>query len=272
MFTLTGFADEISQELDEQLDVLEQLGIEYLEFRAVWGKGVLDLDDQEIARFKRELDARGIKVSAIGSPIGKIQVDAPLEPHLEKFERAMDLAELFGTPYVRMFSFFVPEGEADAYRTLVMDRLARLVEAAENRPITLLHENERRIYGDIPRRCKDILETFNTPKLRMTFDPANFVMEDVHPYTDGWAMLDKYVDYMHIKDGIISEKRIVPAGEGDGEVFEILSALKARDYDGFLSLEPHLRFAGSFKGYSGPENFEIATKALRKVIDRVEQG
>ena len=198
MFRLSGFADEISPDLTVQLDVLEELNIQHLELRGVWGKNVLALSDQEVHTLKTELDSRGVKVSAIGSPIGKIKIDDPFEAHLADFRRAIALAEYLETPYIRIFSFFVPEGQADACRPKVLERMRALVKEAEGHPVTLLHENERHIYGDIPRRCHDILATLASPQLRMTFDPANFVMCGVRPFAEGYRMLQDHVDYVHI--------------------------------------------------------------------------
>jgi sugar phosphate isomerase/epimerase len=269
MFVLSGFADEISPDLDVQLDVLAKLGLKHLELRGVWGKNVLALNDDEAQTIKRELDKRGVKVSAIGSPIGKIKIDDPFEPHLKAFHRALELAERFQSQYIRLFSFFVPEGQADAYRSQVMERLGALLEAARERPVTLLHENERYIYGDIPRRCRDIHDTFASPQLRMTFDPANFIMCGVRPFTEGYELLKDYIEYVHVKDGLMAEQRVVPAGQGDGQVRELLSALKARGFDGYLSLEPHLSSAGPFSGFSGPELFGVAVKALRTLLTEI---
>lgn len=269
MFVLSGFADEISPELDEQLDVLQSLDIKYLELRGVWGKGVLALSDEETRTIRDALKARGMGVSAIGSPIGKIRIDDPFPPHLDDFRRALDLAEFFGTQYIRMFSFFVPEGQAEEYRSQVMDRLAALLEEAKGRPVTLLHENESRIYGDVPSRCRDILETMDSPQLRMTFDPSNFVMQNVHPFTDAYPLVKDYIVYMHIKDGDMATKRVVPAGEGDGQVREVLAALHERGFEGFASLEPHLAHAGEFAGFSGPDRFGKAAEALRAVLREI---
>ncbi len=266
MFTLSGFADEISADLNEQLDVLEKLGIGYLEFRGVWNTGVLDLTDEQVRDAKKALDGRGIKVSAIGSPIGKIKIDDPFEPHLRAFARAVMLAEYFETPYIRLFSFFVPEGEAEAHRDEVMRRMEALLEAAMGHPVTLLHENERHIYGDIPSRCADLMKTFDTPRLRFTFDPANFVLCGVHPFTDGWDLLKDYTVYLHIKDALMGPGQVVPAGQGDGELRPLMNALVASGYDGFASLEPHLSMAGDFRGFSGPELFGVAAEAFRKLM------
>ncbi|MBM3189795.1 MAG: sugar phosphate isomerase/epimerase [Chloroflexi bacterium] len=270
MFTLSGFADEISDDLDVQLDVLGKLEIRFLEFRGVWGKNVLALTDEEVARVREALRRRGVGVSAIGSPIGKIKIDDPFEPHLEAFRRALRLAKYFDSPYIRLFSFFVPEGQADAYRPQVMERMRALLDEAQGHDVVLLHENERHIYGDTPERCLDILKTMASPQMRMTFDPHNFLQCGVRrPYEEAYALLKEHVAYMHIKDAIAAEGRTVPAGQGDGQIPEILRDLTARGYDGFASLEPHLSSGGPFRGYSGPELFETAARALRAVMASV---
>ncbi len=269
MFVLSGFADEIAPDLAVQLDVLEQLGIRHLELRGVWDKNVLALSDDEVTTIKDALDRRGIGVSAIGSPIGKIRIDEPFEPHLAAFHRALALAERFESPYIRIFSFFVPEGEAEAHRDEVMRRLRALLGAAQGRPVTLLHENERHIYGDVPSRCRDIHETLASPQLRMTFDPANFVLCGVRPFAEAYPLVSEYISYVHVKDGLLADRRVVPAGQGDGEVRELLAALQQRGYNGFLSLEPHLAQGGEFSGFSGPALFGVAAQALRGLLDEI---
>jgi len=269
MFTLSGFADEIDPEFDTQLATLNKLNIHYLELRGAWGKGVLAFDAAELARIKSSLAKNAIRVSAIGSPIGKIKIDEPFEPHMQAFLHALDLAAYLDCPYIRMFSFFVPEGEAERHRPEVMGRLRALVEAVKGRPVMLLHENERHIYGDTPERCLDILETIGSPQLRLTFDPANFVMCGVQPYSRAYPLVKDYIEYMHIKDGLMAEQRVVPAGEGDGQVREVLAALHEEGYAGFLSLEPHLAMAGEFSGFSGPDRFATATQALRGLIREI---
>jgi sugar phosphate isomerase/epimerase len=270
MLTLSGFADEIASDLNLQLEVVSRLGIGYIELRGVWDKNVLALSDDEVKQIKDALGNHGIQVSAIGSPIGKIKIDDPFEPHQHAFERALELAEFLGAPYVRIFSFFMPEGQADAYRPQVMERMGALLEAAQGRPVVLLHENERHIFGDIPRRCRDLHDTLASPQFRMTFDPANFVLCGVRPFTEGYELLKDQIAYLHIKDALVEGHRIVPAGQGDGQVRELLSALKEDGFQGFASLEPHLQDAGDFRGYSGPELFSTATLALRGLMAELE--
>ncbi|MBC7237459.1 MAG: sugar phosphate isomerase/epimerase [Chloroflexi bacterium] len=270
MFTLSGFADEISPDLETQFQVLKDLGLRYVELRSVWDQNILSIDDAGIAKIQDALQKYDIRVSAIGSPIGKIKIDDPFEPHLRAFRRALELAERLGCRYIRLFSFYVPEGEADAYRGQVMERMRALLEEARGHDVVLLHENERHIYGDIPRRCRDLLQTLDSPQLRMTFDPANFIMCGVRPYSEAYPLVQEYVEYLHIKDGLLDDKRIVPAGQGDGEIRPLLRDLNARGWKGFLSLEPHLSQAGEFRGFSGPELFGVAVNALRVVLQELD--
>jgi sugar phosphate isomerase/epimerase len=109
----------------------------------------------------------------------------------------------------------------------------------------------------------------DSPQLRMTFDPANFVICGVQPYSEAWSLLKDDIEYLHIKDAVQEEGRVVPAGEGDGQIKQILSELDARGFEGFLSLEPHLAHAGAFSGFSGPEQFGVAVQALRDLLREI---
>jgi sugar phosphate isomerase/epimerase len=272
VWTLTGFADEISPELDEQLDTLAEESISYMELRSVWNTNVLDLTDDELDRVKSAVAERGIGISSIGSPIGKVPVTDPFGPHLERFRRALHVAEAMRAPYVRVFSFFIPEGqEPDRYRVEVLDRMRAMTREAEDAGVTLLHENEKEIYGDVPSRCVDIIAGVDSPALRAAWDAANFVQCGVaHPYDEGYASLRPYIEYVHVKDALSGSDRVVPAGEGDGQLPELISALRASGFDGFFSLEPHLASAGRYSGFSGPELFSKAAGALRELLRKQE--
>ena len=271
MWPLTGFADEISPDLDEQLATLAAEEMRYLEFRAAWGKTVLKLDDEELGRVREGLGRAGVKVSSIGSPIGKIKVTDAFAPHLEDFRRALRVARLLEAPYIRIFSFFIPAGEDPArHRDAVLERLGALVREAEGSDVTLVHENEKEIYGDIPARCLDILTSIDSPRLRAAWDPANFVQCGVRPHTEGYERLRPFIDYVHVKDALLESGRVVPAGQGDGQLRETVAALRASGFDGFFSLEPHLKSAGTYSGFSGPDLFRTAAGAFKDLLR--EQG
>lgn len=267
MWTLSGFSDEISPDLEEQCALVRKLGMTHLEFRSAWGTNVLDLDGEQVARAKKILDAHGLQVSSIGSPIGKISIDEDFDTHLDRAGHAVDVAHHFGARYIRIFSFFIPDGEdPDDHRDEVLRRMTALARIAEQGDVIFLHENEKHIYGDVPRRCVDILATVGSPNLRAAWDAANFVQVGVSPHTEGFAALRPYLEYVQIKDAQLATGEVVAAGRGDGEVVETIRALRQDGYDGFFSLEPHLSQTHSLGGFSGPDLFTEAWQAFTDLL------
>jgi sugar phosphate isomerase/epimerase len=265
MVKLSGFADEIAPDLQAQLGTLDDLGIRYLELRKVWDKNVLDLTQEELEEIKAELDRRGIGVSAIGSPIGKAPIDADFDEYRSRVQHAIDVAKLMETPYIRMFSFYCNDRKKD--REEVMRRMQAMVDMAAADGVVMLHENEKGIYGEQPEQCLDLHQTVQGDSFGAIFDPANYVQVGVRPFDQAFPLLKPHVVYFHIKDALLDSRNVVPAGKGDGQIRELLSAAKAMGYDGFLSLEPHLKVAGHSSGFSGPELFTTARNALCTILD-----
>jgi sugar phosphate isomerase/epimerase len=271
-FTLTGFADEIADDLDTQLDVLTDLGVEYLDLRSVWGTNVLDLGPDAVDTVERRLDERGIGVSAIGSPIGKVGIGDDFDAHLDRFETALDRAERFGADYIRLFSYWMPEGDDPAvHRDEVVRRMRAKAERAADRGVVLLHENEKDIYGDTPERCRDIVTAVDSPHLRLIFDPANYLEIGVTPYPDALLQVVEFVEFLHVKDAVRGERGAIrPAGEGDGRITDTARAFADRGFSGFASLEPHLAEADEMGGYSGAEAFRTAHAAFCDCLDAAD--
>jgi sugar phosphate isomerase/epimerase len=267
MWTLSGFIDEISDDFSEQCKVAAGLGLRYVEVRSAWGTNILDLDDAELATVRETLAEHGLKVSSIGSPIGKISIDDEFPPHLERMRHAVEVARTLGAPYIRLFSFFIPGGtEPDTWRDEVLSRMSALADVAADADVILVHENEKDIYGDIPRRCLDIVTSVSADHLQLAWDPANFVQVGVRPYAEGYAMLRPHVSYIQIKDAQLADGTVVVAGAGDGEVVETVRALRADGFDGFFSLEPHLGEYTAYGALSGPELFTKSWKAFTDIL------
>ncbi len=268
-FTLSAFGDEIDQDLATQLDVLASENVYHLELRGAWGHNVLELDDNQLRQARDLLRERGFGISAIGSPIGKSELTQPLDFELERLDRAVTAAQALGTRMIRVFSFFIRDGAFEQHRDEVLRRMRVLTERAEAAGMTLVHENEKGIYGDIPERCHEIVATIDSPALRMAFDPANFVQVGVRPMEQGWPLLASLTTHIHIKDARFSGE-VRPAGEGEGEIGKLLAALVDRGYQGFLTLEPHLQIAGPAGGWSGEQGMRTAVGALRRLLDVVQ--
>lgn len=262
-FVLSTFGDEISADLREQLIVLQNLNIRYLDLRGAWNRNVLQFDDNEIVKVGHICKEFDIEISCIGSPIGKSPITSPLEEEISKLTRIFKIAEYVGTRRIRIFSFYPPDIKNnmryDLYVKEATERLARMTDLAEHEGFYLLLENEKEIVGDIPERCYYILHDIDSAHLRFTWDPANFVQVGIGRVTErAWPLLGQYTAYVHIKDAVLVDGTVKAAGEGDGQLMEFLTKLRDRGYRGFLSLEPHLG--------GGLDNTAYATKALRKIL------
>jgi len=265
---LSGFGDEIDPDPRVQCAVLSALGARHIEVRSAWGTNIVDLDDEGLDALATTVRDAGMGVSAIASPIGKSELSEPVEFELGRLDRALRAADVLGSRYIRLFSFWCHEPDAAARgRDEIMSRLGSWAERAERAGVTLVHENEKHIYGDVPERVLDIVQTVDSPALRLAWDNANYVQVGVRPVTDGWAQLAPYIEYLQVKDARLADGEVVPAGEGDGELRETIANLRDAGFSGFASLEPHLADVTSTGGFSGAAAFGRAARAFRSLTD-----
>jgi sugar phosphate isomerase/epimerase len=270
-FTISAFGDEIAADPAQQLDVLRELRVGFLELRGAWGTNVLHMDDAQVATIRRLCAERNMAVSCIGSPIGKSPLTDPIEKEAMNLRRIFQIAEVVGTHYIRVFSFYPPDtstnAEYDQYVGEAASRLAHLAAIAQREGFTLLLENEKEIVGDTLARCHALVSGVDSPHLRFLWDPANFVqVSEARPTDEGWSLLGVYVSYVHIKDAVLDDGSIRPAGEGDGQVDALLRQLRDAGYQGVLALEPHLDVAGHSGGFSGADGMRRAVRALRGLM------
>lgn len=268
---LSAFADEHSRDLAGQIAALQAHGIGCIEPRLVGGKNLADFTQSEVKAVKKQLDEGGIRVSAIGSPLGKINLADDFEAHMEQAKRVFDTANILETDRVRMFSFYLHEGKNRAEcRGEVLEKLGVLLDLADTFGVRLCHENEAKIYGEDPEHCLDLLEYFSG-KLRCVFDMGNFVLDGCQPWPHGYDLLKNYIEYFHIKDSMAAGA-IVPAGCGEAHIRDILHAYKKEfDRDVLLSIEPHLQTFDGLnklvgKGFENPYQFENAQAAFAEAV------
>ena len=266
--TPVGYKKKISPEPSQQLDALEANGIRYIELRGAWNTNVMKFSPAQRDELRRIFTDRGFGVSCIGSPIGKTRIDESEAEHFDNYQRSVEIAEFFGARYIRIFSFYGPQGRNVAeYRGDVVKRLTRQVEYLEGHDVTLVLENEKDLFGAFPERCVYLHAAIASPKLIAAYDPANFVnMNVADVYHTCWLPMRPYVKYFHIKDFRYGDtEHAVPAGSGDGAIPPMLRDAAADGYDGFLALEPHLAKAEHSTGQTGPELFKVAADALKKI-------
>jgi sugar phosphate isomerase/epimerase len=274
MFTLSAFADEISPDPQEQVDVLASCGVRHIELRSILKTNVLDLSELQVQELKALLDRHGFKLSAIGSPIGKVKIDQPFEPHLQRFRRAIELCQVFGTPSIRIFSYYPPGDAADwnavaeSWQKEVFARMQQKADLAEQANLRLLHENEHRIFGDSPERVAALFAAVSSPSLRAVYDAANYVFCGYDPWRS-WELTRDETAHFHAKDWVAGEQHGCPVGQGQGRWPEVLADAQARGYRGFATLEPHLLGGGPTGGVTGPDLFPQAVAALKGILDRI---
>lgn len=283
---ISGFADEISSEFNKQLSTVTSLGMNYISLRTADGKSVADYTPEEVEKdLLPRLKAAGVGVSSLGSPIGKIAVEDEnaYQDQLEKLERLCRICKLLNCRYIRIFSFFIPEGkDPEQYRDMVINKLKAFEAIARRHDVVLIHENEKEIYGDVADRCLTLLKTVDSPYLRAAFDFANFVQCGEDPVR-AWELLHEYVDYIHIKDAVSGSNENVVCGTGEGHIPELLRrAIKEEGYQGFLTLEPHLVLFDSLqlleqkaatdvirenKAKDGADGYRMQYDALQSILD-----
>ena len=208
-----------------------------------------NLSVEQAKEMKKEIDREGMKVASIGSGYGKINIKEDFAPHFEAFKNTVEVAKILEAKYIRVFSFYFSEGDSfEKYRDEVICRVKAMTDYAVSEGLICCHENEKGIYGDTAERCLEILEACGG-NLRAVFDPANFVQCGVDTLK-AYALLEDYIEYFHIKDALYENSDVVPAGEGDGNVEEILRRFDKNKKAVILSLEPHLKvFEGLGKKY-----------------------
>ena len=257
---------------------MKENGVDGLEIRNVDSVNIAEISDSKAKEVRKKLDNACLRVWTIGSPIGKIDIEKDdFTLHTEKFKRTLELADILGAENIRLFSFFTPAENRDSYKDKVIERLGTFFEIAKGSGITLCHENEKGIYGDIPERCLEIHKAL--PEMKAIFDPANYVQCEVDTLK-AWEMIKPYIKYLHIKDAL-ADGSVVPAGKGIGNVKYILDDFKKLGGNS-VTVEPHLTvFAGLkdlekeddksvvgkvYKYATAEEAFSAAVSALREIL------
>lgn len=271
-----AFSDEASADIDGQINALIRNRLQGMEIRNVDGTNVSDITFQKAKEVKNKLDANGLCVWSVGSPVGKINITDDFGKHLDKFRHTLEIAQSLDCHNIRIFSFYTPKRKnPDDYKNEVIDRLGQFCEAAKEYDIVLCHENEKGIFGDTAERCLQIHKAL--PDIKGVFDPANFVQCGVDTLK-AWEMLKDYVYYMHIKDTLPSGF-VVPAGKGAGNVQTIVQSYISLGGKAF-TIEPHLiAFKGlkflerigeknqiSYKYSDSNTAFDVACDSFRKLL------
>lgn len=273
--------DEIAESLDQALRLIKGYHLEWCELRQLWGKNVMSLSSDELARARKLIQKFNLKVSQIGSPIFKY--DLPQMPASrwgirdtfranytdddtdKLLRKAFRLARFLGTNKVRVFSYWRVEDPEKAY-PYVCDRLARAAEMARQNGILLTIENEHECNISTGKELSRILRDINSPYLRGTWDPANAAVQGEIPYPDGYSEVRRLIEHLHVKDlrrhMRTRKTRWAPVGKGLIDWKGQFEALRRDGYRGAISLETHYRKRGATR----IESTRISLEGLLKLL------
>lgn len=255
--------DEISHEFERALDVMREYGVRHAELRSLWGTNVLDLTPAQRERARTALDARGMRVCGIASPIFKCHLypatassgsgplhqasERPLEHQFALLERAIDLCRYFNTKQVRIFAFW---RECEPTEQVFEDLIAALepsVRRAEDAGIVLGLENEHACLLGTGREVAVLLKAIDSPSLRAVWDPGNAYFLGERPYPEGYEAVRDYLCHVHVKDaapGADRKPHWTAVGAGEIDFAGQFRALVQDGYQGMLSLEAHYQPVG----------------------------
>jgi len=283
---LTGFADEAGSAVAEQIRAHKELGWDTIEMRMVGEVNFTNLDDEAYARARDELAAAGMGVSCFGSAIANWArpITGPFEQDVEDLRRAAPRMRELGTGFIRVMSY--PNDDksplpGNQWLKEAARRIGELAKIAEGEGITMVHENCSGYGGQGPREMLQLLEAVGSDAFRMVFDTGNQTAH--HGYENADLAMEYYravrqhVVHVHIKDNLPGEggKPVMCyPGEGRGQVREIVADLVGTGYDGFISIEPHMKgqvhLGDNTGGASGA--FEIYVEYGRRMAALLEDA
>jgi L-ribulose-5-phosphate 3-epimerase len=255
---LAAITDEFTPDLEPALDAMAAVGMTGAELRVVWGKNIVDLTNDEVDRARRAVEARGMNVLSIASPVLKcVLPDAPAvdqryqqdvfgskhtfadQPRLS--ERAFEIAERTGARIIRVFSYWRTV-DPDACFDRIVAALRPLAEAAARRGLVIGLENEHACNIGTAIEAARVFAAIDHPALQLVWDPANALVAGEVPYPDGYRRLPAArIVHVHAKDCHVTGHTPTwgPVGEMSVDWRGQLGALIKDGYRGAVSLETH---------------------------------
>ena len=263
-FKVCAPTDAVSPALDHSVSVLQALGIGYCEIRSVEGVSALSLGCQRQRDIHRRITDHGLSVAVLDSQVGRADIREAGAGQVELLRRALEWAVELQAAYLRVYSFVLPDinraANPSRWREQVIARVAGFVELAEGSGVKLLVENLPGSYCSRGNRLSDLLTTVGSPWLGAAFDPAGFVASCEHPFLVSFkpGPGKNYVRCLRIRDAVFAGGKAVLPDQGNAELRELISALLARSFDGFFSMDHGLE--------SSPASFRAAYQAFAAML------
>jgi sugar phosphate isomerase/epimerase len=270
---LSVFADEISPDLDAQLAEVSRAGLRFFDLRSAFGKNVLELTDREVQRVADAGAGHGLKVLCIGSPINKHPFN-PLDKsrECERLKRIIEIAQSLHARYIRVFTPLIGGAERAPSYEEINEWMLEQAELATRHRVVLLVENDADAYAAFPENALRLFTDVSSPHFQAVFDFSNAVLIGYPAKPHWFPWIEPFLGGLHIKDSLYAKDeeggdQIVPAGEGEGFMREIIEYLIAAGWKGPVSIEPHLWKIGKRLGLDGVGTFRLALKGLNQTVE-----
>lgn len=238
--------DEFTQNTGEAIAWTLRRHLDGVELRSIENYGLFELPVEEARRIAAHIKHAGLNVSALCSPFFKCDMndDAQVQSHLAALEHCAELAGIFGTGFIRVFSFW--RGRDLRPVELVAERFRSAVRMAGDAGVRLVLENDPATNACNAAEVAELLDAIDSPYAGALWDPGNnlFAPAIERPFPDGYEVIKKHLLHVHLKDAVTgADGRAVACvlGAGQAGIPELLRTLAADGYDGFVTLEPHYR-------------------------------
>ena len=250
---LTGFTDEASSNLDQQIQVTKSLGWEYLSARTMGDKNIHEISDAEFEKVCEKLETANIKIAEFGTLIGSWSktIDSDWAITLEEVKRCIPRMQKLGVRYARIMSYAQNKWGDDQAEQERFRRLREIVARFKDAGLEALHENCMNWGGFSAEHTLRLLE--EVPDMRLVFDTGNpiFQRDRSKPAPFPWQSPFEFyqkvkhaIAHVHVKDAIMHSEEGEPeytfAGDGQAELDLIFSDLQQSNYKGFVAIEPHM--------------------------------
>ncbi|MBM3725736.1 MAG: sugar phosphate isomerase/epimerase [Acidobacteria bacterium] len=255
---IAAITDEYSPDLALAAPPMAATGMTGAELRVVFGKNIMDLSADDMARARDILTAHNLEVISIASPIlkcvlpGGPDIDTRFQHDIfnskhtfddqpRLLDRAFDIAEYFGARIIRVFSYWRTV-DPDKCFGAVLEALAGMAEKAAARGRIIGIENEHACNLATAAEVSRALAAVDHPALQLVWDPANAFVSGENPYPYGYSLLPKNrIAHVHLKDCHMEGPKAIwgPLGTRSVDWKGQVAALMADGYRGYLSLETH---------------------------------
>ena len=246
---LTGFADEVSSNIDYQIRVTKELGWNAIEARSIGESNIHDISDADFENVCKVLLDNGIHINCFGSTIANWskKISDPFEISVQEVERTISRMQRLNVKLVRIMSYSRCPG-SEQYAEERFRRLKVICDKFLEAGITPLHENCMNYGGMSWMHTLELID--NISGLRLVFDTGNPVISKDYSKTEDrkqdslefFKKIHEHVEHIHIKDAFLDGDKecFVFPGEGDAKIVDILKELKHMNYNGGISIEPHM--------------------------------